>query len=154
MKISNLIKNQFELARYIGRNDFDGAIKLLDESLTNTAEDIPSLEMIAQCHHWAKRDENAIATAKLVLAYDTKNFATAQLLSTIYANCNEHKLGVDYARLALENYPKPLPPLPEYLFSLLRLASWVFPKLKTVHLRGRIQLIDATVCRYRSAGVS
>jgi len=55
MFIATFLKVQWQLALRIGRQDFDGAIRVLEVALDGGATDVHYLEMIAQCHYWAKR---------------------------------------------------------------------------------------------------
>lgn len=125
-------KTQMEVARHIGRKDFDGAIRVLEGSLSHTPADIPFLEMIALCHRWSHRNDMAIAAAQQALAYDTNNFAAVRLLSEIYAERNEHDTAARFVRLGLESYPEPLPPMPKIFFWVLRLAAMVSPRLARI----------------------
>jgi hypothetical protein len=68
MSIGAFAKNQLQLARCIGREDYSGAIRVLESSLLNNDADIPYLEMIARCHHWSQQHDKAVATIQQVHA--------------------------------------------------------------------------------------
>ncbi|MDO8387384.1 MAG: hypothetical protein Q7T13_13425 [Polaromonas sp.] len=133
---------QMELGRRIGRKDYDGAISILESSLSNTAKDVHALEMIAHCHRWSNRIDMAIDTARRVLVHDPKKFGALRLLSEVYAERNEHDIAAPFVRLGLESYPEPTPPAPRVVFWALRLAASVVPRIKRVEEDAREHLAD------------
>ena len=135
-------KTQMEVARHIGRKDFDGAIRVLEGALGHKPTDIPFLEMIALCHRWSHRNDMAIAAARQALAYDANNFGAVRLLSEIYAERKEHDTAARFVRLGLESYPEPLPPVPKIFFWVLRLAARVFPRLTRIEEGAKRDLGD------------
>ena len=132
MAIGRFLKVQWQVARRVGRKDFDGAIRVLEEALNGGAMDVHPLELIAHCHYWAKREEMAIACAKRALDIDPKFFGAMKLLSEIYARRTDHDTAAQYVRRALEQYPRPLPPTPKAFLSILRAATFLFPRLRNV----------------------
>jgi tetratricopeptide (TPR) repeat protein len=137
MFIATFWKVQWQLALRIGRQDFDGAIRVLEAALEGGATDARYLEMIAQCHYWAKREEMAIASAKRALDVDAHSFEAIKLLSEIHARRIEHDIAASYVRRALEGYPQPLPQTPKAFFGILRLVSLVFPRLRSLAARAK-----------------
>lgn len=135
-------KTQMHAARCIGRKDFDGAIRVLEQSLSNDSQDTPHLEMIALCHRWAHRNDMAIATAQQALAYDPKHFGSIRLLSEIHAERREHDTAAQFVRLGLENYPGPLPATPRFFFWVLGLGAVVFPRVKRIEEAARRDIGD------------
>ncbi|MDP2265890.1 MAG: hypothetical protein Q8J70_04980 [Thiobacillus sp.] len=133
---------QMQIARCIGQKDFNGAIRVLEGSLSNNSTDIPSLQMIALCYRWSQRNDMAIASAQQVLAYDSKHFGAISLLSEIYAEQKNYDAAARLARLGIENYPEPLPATPKLFFWLLRLGSAVFPRLKRIEASAKRDLAD------------
>lgn len=125
-------KDRLEMSRCIGGKNYDKAIRIISRGLTNSEKDAPSLEMIALCHHWAGRDETAIASANQVLAYNARSFDAIELLGSIYANRSEHETAAKYVRLGLENFPEPSPPVPRFLFSILRLVGFIIPRFRKI----------------------
>jgi len=123
-------KDQLEVSRCIGRRDYDEAIRLISKGLVDSKEDVPSLDMIALCHHWAQRDDAAIDTANRVLSFDPKSFEAAELLSRIYFSRSEYGLAAKYARLGVDNFPEPLPLTPRFFFRLLGFLGLFSPRLK------------------------
>jgi len=139
MPVGKFLKHQLALARCVGRKDYDGAIYVLEETLSNNPEDISSLQMLAQCHHWANRDDIAITVAQRVLTYDSHCFDAMRLLSEIHVARNEHDVAASYVRLGLENIPEPTPPAPKFIFLLLRLGSFIFPRLKRIEKSAKLE---------------
>lgn len=135
-------KTQMEVARCVGRKDFDGAIRVLEASLSHDSTDIPSLEMIALCHRWSYRDDMAIATAQQALAYDPKSFGAIRLLSEMYAERDDHDTAARFVRLGLESFPEPAPPVPNMFFWILRLISIVVPRLRRLEEAAKRDLGD------------
>ena len=115
MSVVAFAKTQMEVARHIGRKDFDGAIRVLEGSLSHTPTDIPFLEMIALCYRWSHRNDMAIPAAQQALAYDANNFGAVRLLSEIYAERNEYDTAARFVRLGLESYPEPLANAKDFL---------------------------------------
>lgn len=142
MSIAKFAKNQMQVAQCIGREDYDGAIRLLEESLSNSSKDLYALEMIALCHRWSHRDDLAIASARKALAYDPKHFGAIRLLSEIYAERKDHETAVQFTRLGLENYPSPLPATPKAFLWLLRVGAAIFPRLKRIYESAQGDLAD------------
>ena len=113
-------------AELIGRQDFDGAIEYLRVHLKGNASDLPSLEMIAQCHHWAHRPGEAIAACRDALTYDTTSFDMHALIAQLLAEKGEHAAAANHARKGLECYPEPLPEIPRFLSSIGNALSRFF----------------------------
>ena len=137
MLIATFWKVQWQLALRFGRKDFDGAIRVLEAALNGGATDVQYLEMIAQCHDWAKREEMAIASAKRALEVDAHSFEAMKLLSEIHARRIEHDIAASYVRRALEQYPQPLAQTPKVFFGILRAISLVFPRLRSLTARAK-----------------
>ena len=131
-----------QAARCIGGKDFDGAIRVLERSLSNDSTDIRYLEMIALCHRWSHRNDLAISTAEQVLAYDPKDFAAIRLLSEIHAERNEHDTAAQFVRLGLENYPEPLPATPKIFFWVLHLVAFVFLRVRRIEETAKRDISD------------
>ena len=113
-------------AELIGRQDFDGAIEYLRVRLKGDASDLASLEMIAQCHHWARRPGEAIAACRDALTYDTTSFDMHALIAQLLAEEGEHDAVANHARKGLECYPEPLPGVPRFLSSIGNALSRLF----------------------------
>lgn len=135
-------KIQFEVARCVGRKDYDGAIRALEGSLSNTSEDAPSLVMIAKCHRWSNRNDDALAVAQRILTFDPTNFDAFELLSEVHAERQEHETATRFIRLGLEHFPEPTPPPPKYLFRLLRIGALVSRRLRDLEETARSDLGD------------
>jgi tetratricopeptide (TPR) repeat protein len=142
MQIMNFAKVQIEVGRCVGRKDFDGAIRVLESSLSNSSNDVHSLVMIAMCHRWSNRSDEAIVMAQRALAYDPKSFEAFQLLSEIYAERKEHETAAQFTRLGLDNFPEPTPSVPKFFFWVLRIGALVIPRLKRVEKSAREDLAD------------
>lgn len=129
-------RDELKVARCIGSKDFDGAIRIMTSGLTNSKDDVWSFEMIAQCHQWAGRADMAITFAKRALEFDPKFFGSFELLSRIYAEKAEHETAAQYARLGLENYPAPIPPMPRIVVRLFQSVFWALgifiPRLRAL----------------------
>jgi tetratricopeptide (TPR) repeat protein len=119
------IKDQMNVARLIGDQNFDEAIRIMASRLTNTAEDAIDHCMIALCHHWAGRDDAATDAAKRALELDPKSFGPLRLLAYIHAVRGEHETAAHYTRLGLENYEGPPSPPPQWLWRTLQRAFWL-----------------------------
>jgi tetratricopeptide (TPR) repeat protein len=135
-------KAQLEVGRCVGRKDYDGAIRTLEGTLSNTSADAPSLTMIALCYRWSNRNDDAIITGQRVLEYDPTNFDAAQLLSEIYAERKEHEPAARFARLGLDNFPEPTPAPPKFILWILRIGALVIPRLRRVEESVRRDLAD------------
>jgi tetratricopeptide (TPR) repeat protein len=122
-------KDQLKASRFIGKQKYDQAIDLISKGLTGSKEDVPMLCMIAMCHHWAGRDEEAIETANRVLAFEPDCFDAAELLSRIHFSRSEFEQATKYARLGIEHFPEPLPEPPS-LSIFIKFAGLFFPRLK------------------------
>jgi tetratricopeptide (TPR) repeat protein len=142
MSIVRFAKNQMRGAQCIGRENFDGAIRFLEESLSNSSTDTPSLEMIAMCHRWSHRNDMAIASAQRALAYGPKHFGALRLLSEIYAEWKEHDIAAKFIRLGLESYPEPLPTTPKIFFWVFRLGATTFPRLRRIEEAAKRDIDD------------
>lgn len=142
MRLASFAKTQLKLARCIGRKDYDGAIRVLESSLSNTDEDAPSLVMVARCHRWSKRDDDAIGVAQGALSCDAGNFEAYRLLADIHAEREEHETAVRFVRLGLDNFPEPTPPVPKYIFWILRVSALVIPRFKRAEEKTRRELAD------------
>jgi tetratricopeptide (TPR) repeat protein len=142
MRLVPFAKTQFEVARCIGREDYDGAIRALEGSLSNTSEDAPSLAMIAMCHRWSNRNDEALTVAQRILVFDPTNFDAFQLLSEIHAERQEHEAAARFIRLGLDHFPEPTPPAPKFLFRLLRIGALVSRRLRHVEETARSDLGD------------
>jgi tetratricopeptide (TPR) repeat protein len=123
-------REQLALARLVGRRDFDGAIRIVSRGLTNSNKDVSSLTMIAQCHLWADREDQALASAEQALRYDSKNFKAIELVARIFINRSQHETAVEYVRAGLENFPSPSPPMPRFYLWLTRALGRVSRRLK------------------------
>jgi tetratricopeptide (TPR) repeat protein len=133
MLLAGFLKDQMKISQLVGKNDYEGAIRVLEGSLTNTSEDIPSLEMIALFHSYTGQDEKAIETANKVLAFDANSFGALRLLSQEYAERDEHEIAVNYAKKGVENYPSEdqFAP-PDWLFSILKLSAKCSDRFKRI----------------------
>ncbi len=130
------VRDQFVLAWRIGRQDFDGAILVLEASLSRMPDDAETknmrtegIAMIAELHEGAHRHDEAIAAAKRAHALDSRHLETNKLLSKIYAKRGEHDLAAKHVRLALES-----PPLmtqgPQWMWHLLGWITSISPRLR------------------------
>lgn len=142
MKLMAFAKAQMEVGRCIGRKDYDGAIRVLESSLSNTSTDVPSLTMIALCHRWSHRNDEAIVTAQRVLAHDSTSFEALRLLSEIYAERKEHESAARFARLGLENFPEPTPPAPKFVLWLLHVGAIFSSRIRRVEEAARRDLAE------------
>lgn len=129
MSIAAFFRVQWQVARRVGRKDFDGAIRVLEQALDGGPMDAHYLEMIAHCHYWAKREEMAIASATRALQIDPGSFGAMKFLSEIYARRADHDTAAQFVRRALEHYPEPLPHAPKTFLQVLRAVSFIFPRL-------------------------
>jgi tetratricopeptide (TPR) repeat protein len=114
----------------IGRQEFDKAIAHLRSELRGNASDISSLEMIAHCHHWAGRADEAIKAGREALQCDPKSFDMHALLSQLLVDKGEHEDAAIYARLGLENFLEPLPEIPGFFLKVHRALEYFFPILQ------------------------
>ena len=125
-------KDQLEMSRCIGGEKYDEAIHIIRQGLTNSARDVQSLEMIASCHHWASREEEAISTANQAFVYDPKNFSSIELLGNIYVSRDQHEIAAPYVRLGLECFPEPTSAVPRLFLSILRMVGFLIPRIRKV----------------------
>jgi hypothetical protein len=143
----NFFKDQIKICRCVGRNDFDEAIRIISTRLVNSERDVPWLEMIALCHHWAERDDMAITTAIRALMLDPHSFDAIELLTRIHASRNEHATVAKYVPLGLENFPSPLPNIPRFYFRLLRFFGFFAPRFKRLAQRAEVEILDPNQSR-------
>ena len=130
--MSGFFKEQFALSRCIGRGEFDGAIEVLAEGLDESDNDDDQLALIAQCHLWAKRDDEAVLFAIKALDINPKSFLPHSLLGRIYAERGEHQNAQRHLRLGLANYPEPVPTPPDITFRGLRMLGSFSPRLRNM----------------------
>lgn len=142
MQLVAFAKTQLEVGRCVGRKDYDGAIRVLESSLSNTNADTHSLVMIALCHRWSNRNDDAIEMAQRALSHDSGSFGAYRLLADVYAERKEHEMAVRFVRLGLDNFPEPTPPAPKFIFWLLRVGSLFIPRLRRVEEAARTELAD------------
>jgi tetratricopeptide (TPR) repeat protein len=139
MKISSFIKSQMKA----GRNDYEGALQLLEGELTGTNEDLPYLEMIAHYHWWAGNEEKAIITAKKALLMDSKGFDMPKILSVIYAKRENHEEAIRFVRIAVQNYkPGNASEIPGWIFSGLKLAGKFSARFRHIEKAAKEDLAD------------
>jgi len=132
-----------KIAPFIGRQDYEGALQLLEGELAGTADDSPYLEMIAHCHWLAGNDEKAIETAKEALELDPNNFEMPKILSQIYAEHEEHEQAVAYVKIGLRNYKSDsLPAVPRWVFGAMKLAAKYSARWKHVEEAAKEDLGD------------
>jgi tetratricopeptide (TPR) repeat protein len=117
------------LSGMIGRRDFDKAIEYLRSNLKGKASDLSSLEMIAHCHYWAGKPDDAIKAGHEALKCDSRSFDMHVMLSQLYAERAEHENAAIHARKGLESYPEPLPKLPNFIVTADKLLRHFFPQL-------------------------
>lgn len=135
-------KTQLEVGRCVGRKDYDGAIRVLESSLSNSNADAHSLVMIALCHRWSNRNDDAIEMAQRALYHDSKNFGAYRLLAEVYAERKEHAMAVRFVRLGLDHFPEPTPPAPKLIIWLLRVSAFFVPRFRRVTETARTELTD------------
>ncbi len=116
-------------ARMVGRQEFDKAIEYLRAGLKGDASDQNSLELIADCYHWAGRNEEAITACREALAANPVSFDMHAMLAQLLANKGEHENAATHARKGLESYPEPLPEIPPSIISAFKFLSRIMPRL-------------------------
>lgn len=119
-------------SQMIGRNEFDKAIDYLRAGLKSDKSDLASLEMIAQCHEWSSRTEEAILSCREALHHDPNSFDMHVMLSRLFATKGEHANATLHARKGLESYPEPLPNLPRFFIITLNALSRFIPSLRGI----------------------
>jgi tetratricopeptide (TPR) repeat protein len=123
----------------IGRNDYDGAIRVLEDRLSRNPNEIETMEMIAQCHQWARRDDEAMAAATRTYALDSSSFEANRMLSGYYVKHGDHDSAARHARLGLENFPAQFR-VPKIV---IRIVSWVLrlhPRLRKRNLKAEMEM--------------
>jgi tetratricopeptide (TPR) repeat protein len=125
----------FELSRLIGRRDYSGAIRYLDDYLLKFPDDVVGRTFLAQCHLWAGSRQSAIDAALTALKLRPNDFDALRLLSEIYAEANEYDQAAAMIRRGLENYPEPTKGISPGVARVLRL---ILPLLSQ-RLRSRIE---------------
>ncbi|KAB2841356.1 MAG: tetratricopeptide repeat protein [Burkholderiales bacterium] len=126
------LRTQIEVARSIGTGDYRAAIKSLRQSLRESPEDVPALEMIARCHRWRGEHSEAMDAARKALEYDARSFEASRLLGELHAERGEHEIAIGFVRNALSNLPQDPPAFPRYLLCVLHALSWIVPKLRQI----------------------
>jgi tetratricopeptide (TPR) repeat protein len=120
-------------AKMIGRREFDDAIAYLRNGLKGDKSDIYSLEMIADCHHWAGRTDDAINACREALKFSSSSFDMHALLAELLAGKNEHDDAAIHARKGLECYPEPIPQMPRFMISAFKALSRIVPRLRNAN---------------------
>jgi tetratricopeptide (TPR) repeat protein len=134
----------FRMARMIGGQQFDAAIDDLSAGLKGNASDAASLEMIAQCHRWAGRNEEAITAGLAALLRDPASFAMHSMLAELFAEKGEHDDAAIHVRKGLECYPEPLEKIPRFISSAFKLMARLFPRLQGSSPENALQRIEAS----------
>jgi tetratricopeptide (TPR) repeat protein len=129
-------------ARLIGRKDFDGAIDYLRTGLKGNASDVASLEMMAQCHQWARHTDEAIAASREALSYDPASFESHRMLALLLAERGEYEAAVLHARKGLECFPEP-PTIPRFIITAIQGLSWIFPFFRGAEPDAALQIVGA-----------
>jgi tetratricopeptide (TPR) repeat protein len=132
----------FRMARMIGSRQFDAAIHDLRAGLKGNASDAASLEMIAQCHRWAGRNEAAITAGRAALLRNPASFAMHSMLAELFAENAEHDDAAIYVRKGLECYPEPLEKIPRFISSAFKLMARLFPHLQSTSPENAFQRIE------------
>ena len=120
------------LARMVGRRDYDAAIDYLRAGLCGDTSDIFSLELIARCHRWRGRNDEAITASREALALDPLSFNSHVLLAELLAEMGEHEQAASHARKGLEAYPEPFDVPPRVLVWLFGALRRIVPLLRNV----------------------
>lgn len=128
-----------KVARLIGREDFDGAIEYLRAKLRGNASDVAALEMIAQCHQWAGRTQEAISTCREALRYDAVAFESHAMLARLLAQEGTHVDAAAHARSGLECFPEPLPGIPQSFVRAIQGLGRIFPFVREFDPNGALQ---------------
>lgn len=131
-----------KFARMIGRSEFDKAIDYLRAGLKDNASDAASLEMIANCHHWAGRNEQAIVACREALACDPNAFEMHALLARLLAEKGEKEGAAIHARQGLEHYPEPLPAIPRFYMSAFNALCRIAPSFHIANPEEAIRRVD------------
>lgn len=144
-KLENNKLRPFSIAfsRMIGQQEFDRAIDYLRSGLKGDASDLSSLEMIAHCHHWSGSETEAITACLAALDYDPNSFAMHALLAPLLSEKGEHESAAMHVRRGLENYPEPLPEIPNFILSTFKLLSRFAPKLSDAGPNVALEQIEA-----------
>jgi hypothetical protein len=98
--------------------------------------------MIATCHRWSNRSDEALGVAQRILTIDPTNFDAFRLLSELHAERSEHEAAARFIRLGLDHFPESTTPPPKFLFRLLRIGALVSRRLKRVEEEARSDLGD------------
>jgi tetratricopeptide (TPR) repeat protein len=118
----------FAFSRMIGRQEFDKAIDYLRSGLRGNESDLSSLEVIAHCHQWAGRADDAIKACREALQRDPKSFDMHSMLAQLLAEKGEHEGAAIHARRGLECYPEPLPEIPRFLILVFQALDRILPR--------------------------
>jgi tetratricopeptide (TPR) repeat protein len=135
------VKLDLGVARCVGRNDFDGAVRLLEEALAGSPN-ADDMTMLATCHRWAGRPEMAIQTAERALDLDATSFNAIQLLSELHAERKDYATAARFARLGLEQFPEPLAASPRVFQWVLSAMVALVPRMREIEASTRQTLDD------------
>lgn len=138
----------FHLARLIGRRKFDAAIDHLRSGLRGGKSDVDSLEMIAMCHQWADRNDEAIETFRKALALEPASFNSYSQLAQLLAEKGEHENAAVHARKGLEFFPEPLEELPRVIALAHKALCRVVPRLRRAHPDGQLPDLNESNTRW------
>lgn len=130
MSVTGSVKSDFKVAVLTGAGKIEEAILELKKSLTGTGDDVYILSLIADFYYHSDRPKKAIEYADKVIAIDEKNFDANALLAMIYANLKDHEFALCYIRVALENFPEPMPAPPKFMLRIVSLVGFIFGKPK------------------------
>ena len=117
-----------KLSTYVGRHDFLGAIRYLNEYLAKYPDDVGGWTFLAQCHAWAGSRSLAIDASLAALRVSPNEFDALRMLSEMYAEANECDQAVAFIRRALEHFPRPTTGISPRAVRAFRVIAPVLPK--------------------------
>ena len=112
MRIARFFKVNWQIARRVGRQEYDSAIHILERELAGVPSDSTYLELSA-ISSFSEARGLAIEFAKKALEFEPFSIEAIKVLTAIYAKRSEHELTARYIRHGLEHFPKPLPTTPK-----------------------------------------
>jgi tetratricopeptide (TPR) repeat protein len=133
-----------KVAPLIGREDYAGAVQVLEGALTDTSEDLPYLELLAHCHWHQGDEEKAIETARMAINLNPDSFEMPRMLSQILAERENHEEAVKFVKIALKNFPsEPLAAPPSWALTALKIAGKISDRCKHAHKSATEEVRDA-----------
>lgn len=121
-----------ETAKAIGKQDWNRLIDIQNDLIKSDGENIYNLYWLSYGYEKLGKYKEAIQYSKKILKIDNHNFDAIKILSGIYNEKDELDLVYKYAKLGLQNLPRPSnPPVSKGFVKFLKWFS-IIPLIKKI----------------------